>query len=93
MIDVEGVVRNVGFELRAVRELAGYSRANAVIAIREETGLDIGDRTLMAWELSQRPLTLERFFQLCATYGAAPAVVVASALARADASRCRECGR
>lgn len=93
MTDYENVMKFVALEMRARREEAGLSRAQAVKVIRKHTGLVIGDRTLLAWENNLRVLDMIRFLQVCDSYGASPLLTLAVGLRRAELSRCRECGR
>ena len=93
MTDVDKILRYLALELRERREEHGYSRTQAIHVIEERTGLAVGDRTLGAWEHSIREMTIKRYLQVAAAYGASPPLMLASAIRRADNACCRECGR
>lgn len=93
MTDFDEVMRYLSIELRDARETAGWSRTTACQVIADRTGLVIGDRTLLAWEHNLRELQVKKFVQASVAYGASPALMIATALHRADHACCRECGR
>jgi hypothetical protein len=92
-LDLDTVLRYLGRELTDKRVDLDLSRTAAVTRFAEVTGVSIGDRTLLAYEHGLRDLTVRRLLQLCATYGTSPALVLVSAIHRANTDCCRECGR
>ena len=69
----------VGEELRRVREVRGWSRAQLAAVLPS----GIGDRTLLSYEYGTRHLTFLRFVEICWFLGADPAASVRRALQRA----------
>ena len=93
ILDLDTVLLYIGRELEDKRDELDLSRNQAVELFSEVTHGELSDRTLLAYEKARRDMTVRRLLQLCATYGASPVLVLASAIHRANTDCCPECGR
>lgn len=92
-LDLDKVLLALGQELMLKRTALDLSRTRAVAHFESTCGVQVGERTLLAYEKGLRDLTVRRVLQLCAAYDASPVSVLAQAIHRANADCCKECGR
>lgn len=84
----------LGAELRAIRERKGWTRLQAVEALRAATGVEIGDRTLLTYEHGIRHIAAARLVELAAAYSVPATLIMSDALQRMGVDpTCPTCGR
>ena len=92
-MDIELVLKELGREIEQRREKDNrWSRHEMVYHLQDKVGVQICDRTLLAYEHGIRRMPVARLLQLCEALGVSAPAVLLAAIVRADNARCRSCG-